>query len=156
MMLPNRSATLLLVVGSIVGCPSSPEVDPIEARSASVACTDDAGSIAWDVSVVVDGPATDDGAELEIRTGDVPNPEPYPLALVGRNGDRSVEFGETFVGNTADPLEGEVPFGCDVQDLEAIFCVVSRQDDVRTCWACGDGTGTLPGQARGWIDCSPG
>ena len=124
------------------------------ARTASVVCTDDAGDITWEVTVAVDGPETDDGAEFEIRSDAVPNPVPYALSLIGRNGDVNVEFGATFVGNVTDPLETEVPFDCTAQDLESIFCVESREDDSRTCWACGDGTGTLPGQVQGWIDCS--
>lgn len=138
---------------AVAGCPAAPDADPITVSAASVTCSDTAGPIAWRADLRVDGPATDDGAELEIRSATVPNPEPYDLALLGRNGDASVEYLGEFAGNTTDPGDSEVPFDCAAVDLEIILCVVNREDGADSCWACGDGSGTLPGRARAWTVC---
>lgn len=148
----SRTLALAVLAVFLVACPTTPEVESIEPVSASVTCVENEGAATWDVQLIVDGPATDDGAEFEIRTTDVPNPEPYDLALIGRNGDRNVEYGGTFAGDPMSTLETDVPFDCTVTDPEIILCVVNREDSASSCWACGD-DGTLPGQARGWISC---
>jgi len=149
-----RSFVPFFALSLCLGCPTDPDVEAVTLLDASVVCTDDgAGTVTWEVDVRVDGPVTDDGAEFEIRSTSVPNPLPYGLALVGRNGDTNVEFAGTFPGDPASGLESDVPFDCTATDLEQILCVVNREDSGSVCWACGDGSGTLPGQARAWASC---